>query len=86
MGRGDHAKAPGWLVALAPASEGGEQKQGKVSALGLLMLSSLVQTFAPSRFARPGREGRQMLAFIKPIHPFAVPFRSRQSGSGGTGR
>lgn len=72
MGRGDDAKAPGWLVALAPAGEGREQKQGKVSARGLWMLSSLVQTFVPSRFARPGWEGRQMSAFIKPTRPFAV--------------
>lgn len=56
MGRGDHAKAPGWRVALAPAGEGGEQEQAKVTALGLLTLSSLVQTFVPGRFARPGGE------------------------------
>lgn len=85
MGRGDHSKALGWLVSLAPDGEGGEQKRGKVSALGLLMLSSLVWPFVASRFVRPGWDGRQMSAFIKPTHPFAVSSRSRQSGSGGTG-
>lgn len=84
MGRGDHTKALGWLVALAPDGEGGEQEQGKVSALGLWMLSSFLQTFVPSRFERPGWEGRQMSAFRKPTHPFAASSRSQQSGSGGT--
>lgn len=61
----------GWSLWLPPVKEG-SRKQGKVSARGLLMLSSLVQTFVPSRFARPGWEGRQMSAFIKPTRPFAV--------------
>jgi len=65
-------KPLGRLVALAAAAEGAEQKGGKVGALGLLKPSSSVQTFAPGRFARLGREGRQMSACIKPTHPFVV--------------
>lgn len=72
MDCGDHAKAAVWLVTLAPASKGREQKQQNVSALGLLMLSSLLQMLVPGRFVSPGQAGRQMSAFIKPTHPFAV--------------